>query len=81
MGSECGEKTRVHNTRVVGGTAARPGDWPWVVALGYTNPQVGALGAVHYGVDMGQVGQIFVCDTLYVFNRTGVAGAVLQTPL
>jgi len=30
-----------YHRRVVGGTAVRQGAWPWVVALGYTNPQGG----------------------------------------
>jgi len=36
---DCG--MAVQSTRVVGGTAVRQGAWPWVVALGYTNPQGG----------------------------------------
>jgi len=42
--SECGQRApghRSHNHRVVGGVPAKAGDFPWVTALGYRNPQGG----------------------------------------
>jgi len=39
---ECG-RTNITQTRIVNGTPAKKGSWPWQVAIGYTNPDTGGI--------------------------------------